>query len=94
MNGHYKNLNPEDGKVKEINEGSDLNRRYILDDMHVMTQSKERKGERENTSVGSGCGTCYSGRACQGNRCRRTCNKRFEDPPLLFQFYKPNFSLK
>lgn len=40
--------------------------------------------EREHhTSAGSDCGICCSEKACLGNQRRRTCSKRFEDPPLV-----------
>lgn len=44
----------------------------------------EKKRWMELTSVGSGCGICCNGKACQGNQRHRTCSKRFDDPPLLW----------
>ena len=41
------------------------------------------EGERDHTSAGSDCGICCSEKACLGNQRRRTCSKRFEDPPLV-----------
>lgn len=40
-------------------------------------------GGEKRTSAESDGGICCNGRACQGNRRRRTCNIQFEDPPLM-----------